>query len=117
MSKILTELHTIDALQQVIEESKTRTVLLFKHSNACPISVRAFKQFQSYLESADPNITYNLITVQTDRHLSDEVETCLGLRHETPQAILLRDGREIWHASHFNITASSLQSAIQKAQS
>jgi bacillithiol system protein YtxJ len=116
VSNILNPLHTIEAFQEALEESKTHPVLLFKHSNACPISSRAFHQFQTYLESADPNVTYHLITVQTDRPVSNEVESRLGILHESPQAILIRDGREIWNASHSGITVSSLQDAIQKAQ-
>jgi bacillithiol system protein YtxJ len=116
VSQTLHKLHSIEALHQVIEESKTRPVLLFKHSTACPISGRAFREFQTYLESADPNVTYNLIIVQTDRPVSNEATTKLGVRHETPQAILIQDGREIWNASHFDITVSSLQTAIQKLQ-
>jgi bacillithiol system protein YtxJ len=116
VSQILNELHSIEALQQVIEESKTRPVLLFKHSTACPISDRAFRQFQSYLETADPNVSYHLITVQTDRPVSNEATTKLGVRHETPQAILIQDGREIWNASHFDISVSSLQAAIHRLQ-
>jgi bacillithiol system protein YtxJ len=116
VSNILNPLHTIEAFQEALEESKTHPVLLFKHSNACPISSRAFHQFQTYLESADPNVTYHLITVQTDRPVSNEVESRLGILHESPQAILIRDGHEIWNASHSGITVSSLQNAIQKAQ-
>ena len=36
----------------------------------------------------------------------------LGLRHETPQAILLRDGKVVWNASHFSITATQLDQAL-----
>jgi bacillithiol system protein YtxJ len=116
VSNLLNPLHTIEALQEALEESRSRPALLFKHSNACPISSRAYHQFQSYLESADPNVSYYLITVQTDRPVSNEVEARLGILHESPQAILIKDGREIWHASHSKITASSLQAAIQNAQ-
>lgn len=116
MNQTLNELHSIAALHQAIEESKTRPILIFKHSTSCPISLRAFRQFQSYLETANPNVTYNLITVQTDRPVSNEVTVKLGVQHETPQAILVRDGREIWNASHFNITVSSLEAAIEKSQ-
>jgi hypothetical protein len=35
----------------------------------------------------------------------------LGVRHETPQAILLRDGKPVWKASHFRITADALAQA------
>jgi bacillithiol system protein YtxJ len=115
VSANLNELHSLQALQEVIEESKNRPVLIFKHSNSCPISGRAFTQFQTYLQNADPEISYHLITVQTDRPVSNEVEGRLGVQHETPQAIIVRNGREIWNASHYDITVSALESAVQKA--
>jgi bacillithiol system protein YtxJ len=40
--------------------------------------------------------------------VSDHAAARLGVRHETPQAILLRDGRPVWNASHFRITADAL---------
>jgi thioredoxin 1 len=52
-----------------------------------------------------------VITVQTHRPLSDAAATRLGIRHETPQALLLRDGKVVWNASHFSITASALDRA------
>jgi bacillithiol system protein YtxJ len=116
VSNNLQTLQTIEGLQEVLEESKTHPVLLFKHSNSCPISSRAYHQFQSYLESADPRVTYHLITVQTARPVSNEVESRLGILHESPQAILIKNGEQVWHASHSNITVSNLQAAIQKAQ-
>jgi bacillithiol system protein YtxJ len=36
----------------------------------------------------------------------------LGVRHETPQAILLRDGVPVWSASHFRITAEALKKVL-----
>ena len=39
----------------------------------------------------------------------------LGIRHETPQALLIRDGRVVWSASHFRVTANAVVDAI-KAQ-
>ncbi|MBI3650804.1 MAG: bacillithiol system redox-active protein YtxJ [Acidobacteria bacterium] len=115
MSNNLQELHSLQDLQQVLEDSTHRPVLIFKHSNSCPISGRGFKQFQAYLENADPRASYHLITVQNARPLSNEVAQRLGVRHETPQAILVRDGREIWNASHFEITVEALQTAIKQA--
>ena len=36
----------------------------------------------------------------------------LGVRHETPQALLIRDGRVVWSASHFRVTADAVVDAI-----
>ena len=52
--------------------------------------------------------TYKMVTVQSHRSVSDHAAARLGIRHETPQAILLRDGRPVWSASHFRITADAL---------
>ena len=114
MSKGLAEMHSIPELNEALAESETRPVLLFKHSLTCPISSRAFNELQSYLDNADAGLSYKLIIVQTARSVSNEIASRLRLEHETPQAILVRNGREVWHASHYEVTASALKAAIGK---
>lgn len=109
----LKELLTIEELGLTLEQSSEKPVLFFKHSLTCPISARAFKEFQSYLEEADTHVSYKLITVQTARAVSNEVAARLNVAHESPQAILVKDGREVWNASHFDINVSSLERAIR----
>jgi bacillithiol system protein YtxJ len=53
--------------------------------------------------------------VQTHRDVSNAVAARLGVRHETPQAILVRGGKAIWSASHFRVNAASLDKALQQA--
>lgn len=115
MSEKVQQLHSVESLSQALEESKRRPILIFKHSNACPISSRALREFNAYLENADPQVGYHLLTVQTARAVSNEIEEQLRLRHETPQAILVKDGREVWNASHFDITAAALADAIRSS--
>ena len=112
MNQIVNQLHTLEELDQTLEESKNRPVLLFKHSNACPISSRAYREFQAYLDHADPDVGHYLVIVQAARPVSDEIESRLNLQHESPQAILVKDGREIWNASHYEITASALAKTV-----
>lgn len=107
------ELHTIEDLNQALSESGGQPVLFFKHSLTCPISSRAFSEFNSYLETADPAVSYNLITVQTAPKVSAEAASRLEIEHESPQAILVSNGRQVWNASHFGITASSIDQAIR----
>jgi monothiol bacilliredoxin len=109
----LKELRTIEELSLTLEQSSERPVLLFKHSLTCPISARAFNEFKSYLEQADSRVSYNLITVQTARMVSNEVAARLNVEHESPQAILVQNGREVWSASHFAINVSALAQAIR----
>ena len=109
---MLTHLHDLDSLEAAIEESRERPVLLFKHSRTCGISCEAYDELRSHLDAMSGAAVYKMITVQSHRHVSDEAAARLGVRHETPQAILLRDGKPVWKASHFRITASALADAL-----
>jgi bacillithiol system protein YtxJ len=109
---MLTPLHDLDGLQAAIEESRERPVLLFKHSRTCGISHGALDELRVHLDHAVAPVSYKMITVQSHRHVSDEAATRLGVRHETPQVIVLRDGKPVWKASHFRITADALTDAL-----
>src|SRR3954470_22299657 len=111
--KSLTPLVDVLALDAAIAESRERPVLLFKHSRYCGVSCEALDELQSHIEArAEDGVSYKMITVQTHRPVSDAAAQRLGLRHETPQAILLRDGKVVWNASHFRITAIQLAQAL-----
>jgi len=101
-------LSDIDELEAAIAESSDRPVLLFKHSRTCGVSCEALEELRAHVAAAPIPATYKLITVQSHRHVANEAATRLGVRHETPQAILLRNGRPVWSASHFRITKDEL---------
>jgi bacillithiol system protein YtxJ len=110
----LTHLSDVAELETAITESRERPVLLFKHSRTCGISCEALDELHAHIEGAAAGAAYKLITVQSHRRISDEVAARFGIRHESPQAILLRDGQPVWTGSHFKITARQLDSAIAK---
>jgi bacillithiol system protein YtxJ len=113
----LTPLHDLESLDAAIAESQERPVLLFKHSRYCGVSCEALDELHSHIEHrVGRGVAYKMITVQTHRPVSDAAAQRLGLRHETPQAILLRDGKVVWNASHFRITAAHLDRAIGVGQ-
>jgi bacillithiol system protein YtxJ len=55
-----------------------------------------------------------ILVVQDDRELSRDVATRTGVRHETPQALVLRNGRAVWAASHFDISADAVEQAVRE---
>ncbi|MEM1179634.1 MAG: bacillithiol system redox-active protein YtxJ [Acidobacteriota bacterium] len=104
-------LTSIEALDAAFTESQEKTVVLFKHSLTCPVSTAALREYERFLES-EPAIGATLIEIQPNRPVSNEVATRTGVRHESPQALVLRDGKVAWHASHWDITAASLAGAV-----
>ncbi|MEM1207043.1 MAG: bacillithiol system redox-active protein YtxJ [Acidobacteriota bacterium] len=107
-------LTTDDDLDALFQTSNQRPALIFKHSLTCPISTAALRQYETFLEGQgkDKDVRYTLIEIQNHRPLSNAVAERTGVRHESPQALLVKDGEVQWHASHWKITSESLAEAI-----
>jgi bacillithiol system protein YtxJ len=114
---LITPLRGIDELEEALSASHSKPVLLFKHSHTCGISAEALDELRSHIDepSSSGAVRYAMVTVQTHRQVSNEIATRLGVRHETPQAILVRGGKVIWTASHFRVNAAELQKAIRES--
>jgi bacillithiol system protein YtxJ len=97
------------SFEGMVDRSKERPVVIFKHSLTCAISATAYAQ----MTEIDGEVA--LIEVQRARELSREIENRLGVAHESPQVIILRNGQVVWNASHFKITAKSVAEAVRQA--
>jgi bacillithiol system protein YtxJ len=95
----------VDALDKLLERSQAETVILFNHDPHCPISGRAYAQMEQLGDDV------SLVDVSKERTLTREIQGKTGVRHESPQVIILRDGKPTWSASHFQITTEAVQSA------
>lgn len=106
----LTRITSIEDLHSALDHSSDQPLLLFKHSTRCPISSGAYREMEDYLNGT-PNekITYGLIYVVEDRAVSLEAADRLGVKHESPQVLLVKDGQAVWHTSHSKITADTLR--------
>lgn len=96
-------------------QSEEQPVLLFKHSNACPVSAKADGEMQQF--ATDGTLPVYKVVVQKSRAVSDAIADALDVRHETPQAIVLDDRTAIFDASHFDVTAENLRDAVPSAAS
>ena len=109
----LTTLKGIDELDRLIGESCTRPLLLFKHSFTCGTSLEALDELVAHLNEGPADAHYAMVTVQTHRHVSNAVSARLGVRHATPQALLVRDGQVVWSATHLSVTARAVENAFK----
>jgi bacillithiol system protein YtxJ len=101
------EVNSIEKLDKLFEESNEKPVVLFKHSVTCPISAGV------YYEVAEVEADVNLVIVQNARDISNEIASKTGIRHESPQAIVLKNGKPVYHASHYDITAQDVENSLE----
>jgi bacillithiol system protein YtxJ len=52
------------------------------------------------------------MVVQQNRELSRLVAEETGIRHESPQIILFRNGKAVWSASHGAVTLDAMRTAL-----
>ena len=107
MSANFLNLETIEGLERLVAESHERPVILFKHSLTCGISSGVYREVSQV--PAD----VNLVVIQTHREISNAIATITGVRHQSPQAIVLRDGEPVYHASHYDIEAEHIEASLK----
>lgn len=105
-------LSTDTELKAALVDSFARPIVLLKHSEWCDRSQRVMGAALVELERWATQIGCRVLVVQDHRELSDAVARLFNVRHETPQVIVLRNGRVTWHAAHFDITSHALRRAI-----
>lgn len=110
------EIQTADELAAALEASNSEPVFLFKHSTTCPISAGAFRRVGDYLDKAgDDAATIYLVKVIESRPVSNQIAADVGVEHQSPQMILVREGRACWDASHGAIGGRAIEGALASA--
>ena len=110
------ELTSRDDLKQAMAESSDQPIFIFKHSTACPISARAAQRVNAYTDD-DPGgkAAIYWVKVIESRQVSNAVAEAVGVRHASPQMLLIDKGKAVWNASHGAITAENMDAAIEAA--
>lgn len=112
----LIHVEDLQQLDRLLKTPDARPLLMFKHSRTCGTSAEALDELLTHLDERGTNTRYAIVTVQTHREVSTAVAKLLGVRHETPQVLLIQDGRVVWSASHFRVTADAVDAAIRRLE-
>jgi len=85
--------------------------IIFKHSQTCPVSWAADRQVNAF-QSRFPDAPLFRLTVQQHRELSNQIAAETGVRHESPQILVFRQGAVVSNASHGDISANYLDGLL-----
>ena len=101
------ELTDLAQLDEIIAVSNEKPVAIFKHSTRCSVSRMALKQFENEFNSSD-KITPYFLDLIAHRDISNEIATRFGVYHQSPQLILIKNGKATYNVSHSDIDAEEL---------
>jgi bacillithiol system protein YtxJ len=95
-------------LAQAIEASHHHRIAIFKHSTRCFISKTVLKNFEKEIDSLDNKLDLYFLDLLEYRSISNKISEDFGIRHESPQLIVIEDGKVINSASHEDISTSQI---------
>ena len=102
-------LDKMEQFDEIDEISQTKPVVLFKHSTRCSISRMALKQFDAEFNYPEEKINWYLLDLLNHRDLSNEIASRYHVVHQSPQIVVIRNGKAIFNESHENIAADGLK--------
>ncbi|MGG5207591.1 bacillithiol system redox-active protein YtxJ [Chryseobacterium sp. MIQD13] len=102
------KLETVGDLANAIENSHHHRIAIFKHSTRCFISKTVLKNFEKEIDNLDNKVELYYLDLLEHRLVSNKISEDLGIRHESPQLIVIEDGKVINSASHEDISTSQI---------
>jgi bacillithiol system protein YtxJ len=99
-------LNTIEQLSDIFRLDNVKTSVIFKHSTSCSISSTALDRFERNLakkNNEDIGLDFYLLDLLNNRNISNAIAEKCGIRHESPQALVILGGTCIYNASHWEI--------------
>ena len=110
MKHNIVEIESIEQVDHLFEKSFDEPIFLLKHSNSCGISSHILEMTNEVTE------TVNLVVIQKHRPLSDAIALKTGHRHQSPQAFVIKDGKAIYHATHYSIDPVRINELLMTGQ-
>lgn len=96
----------------VISASKEKTQVIFKHSGSCGVSFFAKKNLDSIPAEELSVANMYIVDVIRDRNLAYYLADRFSIRHESPQILVIKNEKVVWHGSHNSVNAENLLQAL-----
>jgi bacillithiol system protein YtxJ len=102
-----------EQLTDIVRESAERPVVIFKHSTTCSISAMAKSRLErQWTEAGLDNVKPYYLDLLRFRPISNQIAEQFGIRHESPQLLLIQDGECRYDASHMSIQLSEVKRKV-----
>ncbi len=101
-----------EAVDTAIEKSFEKPVAFFKHSTRCGISVQVKTGLEDNWDIEEDKLDMYYLDLLNHRDISAHIAEKTGVIHQSPQLILVKDGKVSYHQSHFSIKYDELQALV-----
>jgi len=106
------ELTDTEQIKDLIEESRRKPVVIFKHSIRCGTSAMVKWQLEKQWDFQPDELDFYYLDLIRHRTVSDAVAYSFDVVHQSPQVIIVHKGKAIYHTSHHMISLLGIRQAI-----
>ena len=107
------ELKSLEQVEEIKNESKQHPVLIFKHSFRCNISRTALDRLERNWKTEEMNVIKPyFLDLLSFREISNAISEQFQIDHESPQILLIEDGKAVLNLSHFEIDYDAIRAAV-----
>jgi bacillithiol system protein YtxJ len=92
--------------------SATGTNIIFKHNTTCPISKSVKQKLEQEVDLLPQNTPFYILDLLANRDISDSIADTFSVPHQSPQLLLIKDGKCIYNESLYNISAEETANAL-----
>ncbi|HXS55173.1 MAG TPA: bacillithiol system redox-active protein YtxJ [Hanamia sp.] len=103
-------LQSEDQLQEIISNSNSKPQVIFKHSTRCSISSMAKNRLDKK-DNPDGMDFYYLDLIR-HRNISNRVATDFNVTHQSPQVLVINQGKCIYDESHSGIMMDEIVASV-----
>ncbi|UJH92264.1 bacillithiol system redox-active protein YtxJ [Antarcticibacterium sp. 1MA-6-2] len=99
------ELTSVDTLDEIEQISKEKPVVILKHSTSCGISRMVLRQFEQEYDLKEGQAKLYFLDLLSHREISNKIASKFNVPHESPQLIVIKNGKVVYDASHSEVKA------------
>lgn len=103
------QLTHIETLDKISEDSYNQPVAILKHSTSCGISRMVLRQFEQNYNLEPDTIELYFLDLLSYRAISAAIASKFNVPHESPQLIVIKNGKAVFDASHSAIDVEQLK--------
>ena len=97
------QIKTTKDVENIITKSATVTQIIFKDSTHCGISAYAKSRIVDGYEHLEGKADFNYLDLLTYRSVSNYIADRLDVIHQSPQIIVVKDGKATHSVTHHSI--------------
>ncbi len=107
-------LNKLEQLEEIKTISEKEPVVIFKHSTRCSISSSALDRLERHAAKSEKiGFKAYFLDLIAFRPISNQIADAFGVEHQSPQVLLIKDGKCVYNNSHMGISFLELQEQVK----